>query len=218
MSRRELRRVEAMSRVQAGELKLVDAAEMMEVSYRQGKRWWRRYREQGPEGLKHGNAGRPSNRAKPQAFREKVLRLVRNKYGGEPGERFGPTLAAEHLEQDDRLPVDAETLRRWMLGAGLWSRGRKRKQHRRRRDRRQPFGELVQLDGSFHEWLERRGEKLCLMNLVDDATSKRRPGRRRRCCGRGWKTTESRTACTLTGRTCICGSPPRSNGWREKKR
>ncbi len=172
MSRRELRRVEAMARVQAGELKLVGAAELVGVSYRQGKRVWRRYREQGPEGLKHGNAGRPSNRAKPQAFREKVLRLVRNKYGGEEGERFGPTLAAEHLEQDDRLPVDPETLRRWMLGAGLWSRGRKRKQHRRRRDRRQHFGELVQLDGSFHEWLEGRGEKQCLMNMVDDATSK----------------------------------------------
>ena len=172
MSRRELRRVEAMSRVQAGELKVVDAAEMMEVSYRQGKRLWKRYREEGPEGLKHRSAGRRSNRAKPADFREKVLGLVENKYGGEEGERFGPTLAAEHLEQDDRLPVDPETLRRWMLGAGLWSRGRKRKQHRRRRDRRQHFGELVQLDGSFHEWLEGRGEKLCLMNMVDDATSK----------------------------------------------
>jgi len=172
MSRRELRRVEVMARVQAGELPVVDAAEMMEVSYRQGKRLWKRYREEGPEGLKHGNAGRPSNRAKPQAFREEVLRLVRNKYGGEPGERFGPTLAAEHLEQDDRLPVDAETLRRWMLAEGLWSRERKRKQHRRRRERRKHFGELVQLDGSFHEWLEGGGEKQCLMNMVDDATSK----------------------------------------------
>ena len=102
----------------------------------------------------------------------KVLRLVENKYGGEPGERFGPTLAAEHLEQDDRLPVDAETLRRWMLAEGLWSRERKRKQHRKRRERRKHFGELVQLDGSFHEWLEGRGEKQCLMNMVDDATSK----------------------------------------------
>lgn len=123
MSRRELRRVEAMSRVQAGELQLVDTAEMMEVSYRQGKRWWRRYREQGPEGWKHGNADRPSNRAKPADLREKVLGLVEKKYGGGAGERFGPMLAAEHLEQDDRLQVDPETLRRWMLGAGLWSRG-----------------------------------------------------------------------------------------------
>ncbi len=172
MSEVELRRVGVLTRVQAGELKLVDAAEMMGVSYRQAIRVRGRYEAEGPEGLRHRNAGRRSNRAKPRKFREKVLRLVRKKYGGEAGERFGPTLAAEHLEADDRLQVDHETLRRWMLEEGLWSRGRKRKQHRRRRERRPHFGELVQLDGSFHEWLAGRGEKLCLMNMVDDATSR----------------------------------------------
>lgn len=170
MSRRELRRVEVLSRVQAGELRLRDAAELVGVSYRQGKRIWKRYREEGAAGLQHRSAGRGSNRARPRRFREKVLRLVRSKYGGEQGKRFGPTLAAEHLEQDDGLKVDSETLRRWMLAEGLWSRARKRKQHRQRRERRRHFGELVQMDGSFHEWLEERGPKLCLMNLVDDAT------------------------------------------------
>ena len=170
MSRRELRRVEVMARVQAGELKVVDAAELVEVSNRQGKRLWKRYREEGAEGLKHRSAGRGSNRAKPREFREEVLRRVREKYGGQEGERFGPTLAAEHLEQDEGLKVDAETLRRWMLAEGLWRRERKRKQHRRRRERRRHFGELVQLDGSFHDWLEERGPRLCLMDLVDDAT------------------------------------------------
>ena len=163
-------RAEVLSRVNVGELQVVDAAELMDVSYRQGKRLWRRYREEGARGLQHGNAGRRSNRAKPGQFREQVLRLIRNKYGGEAGKRFGPTLAAEHLGQDDGMKVDAETLRRWMLAEGLWSRGRKRKPHRRRRERRRHFGELVQLDGSFHAWLEERGPQLCLMNLVDDAT------------------------------------------------
>jgi len=170
MSRRELRRVEVLSRVKEGELKVVNAAELMGVSYRQGKRLWKRYREEGAEGLKHRSAGRRSNRALPRELREKVLRRVRDHYGGEEGERFGPTLAAEHLETDDGLKVDAETLRRWMLAEGLWSRGRKRKQHRKRRERRRHFGELVQLDGSFHDWLEERGPQLCLMNMVDDAT------------------------------------------------
>lgn len=170
MSRAELRRAGVMARVEAGELKLVHAAALIRVSYRQVMRIWKRYGAEGAAGLKHRNAGRPSNRAKPRRFREKVLRLVGAKYGGEEGERFGPTLAAEHLAADDGLAVDAETLRRWMLAAGLWSRGRKRKQHRRRRERKKHFGELVQLDGSFHEWLEKRGPKLCLMNLVDDAT------------------------------------------------
>ena len=128
MSRRELGRVEVLSRVKAGELKVVDAAELMVVSYRQGKRLWARYREEGAAGLQHRSARRRSNRAKAEKFQERVLRRVRDKYGGEPGQRFGPTLAAEHLEQEDGLRVDAETLRRWMLAEGLWSRGRKRKQ------------------------------------------------------------------------------------------
>ena len=170
MSQRELRRVEVLSRVKEGELKLVSAAEMLQVSYRQGKRLWKRYREEGAGGLQHRSAGRRSNRAKPVKFREQVLELVRRKYGGEVGKRFGPTLAAEHLEADDGLQVNAATLRLWMLGEGLWSRERRRKRHRKRRERRKHWGELVQLDGSFHDWLEGRGPELCLMNLVDDAT------------------------------------------------
>ena len=172
MSERELRRAEVLSRVKAGELKLWEAAELMGVGYRQGRRLWKRYRRRGAEGLQHGSAGRRSNRAKGAEVREKVLGVVRKKYGGEEGERFGPTLAAEHLESDDGLKVDHETLRRWMLAEGLWSRQRKRKQHRRRRERKEHFGELVQMDGSFHEWLPGSGEKQCLMNMVDDATGK----------------------------------------------
>ena len=172
MSRKELARVEVLARVAAGEMQLVDAAELLGVCYRQAKRLWRRYRQGGAAALQHGNAGRPSNRAKPRKFRERVLRWVRSKYGGEAGERFGPTLAAEHLASDDGLRVDAETLRRWMLAAGLWSRERKRKQHRRRRERKEHFGELLQLDGSFEEWLPGSGQRQCLMNLVDDASSR----------------------------------------------
>ena len=123
------------------------------------------------EGLQHRSVGRTSGRGKPKKFRLKVLRLVRQKYSGEVGERFGPTLAAEHLASEDKMEVDPETLRRWMLAEGLWSRMRKRKAHRKRREARLHFGELVQMDGSFHEWFEQRGPKGCLMNLVDDATA-----------------------------------------------
>jgi len=170
MSRRELRRVEVLARVQAEELKLIDAASLMGVSYRQAKRIGKRYREEGAEGLKHRSAGRRSSRAKPEKFRRQVLGLVRRKYSGEEGRRFGPTLAAEHLSAEDRLAIDAETLRRWMLAEGLWSRERKRQQHRQRRERKPHFGELVQMDGSFHDWLEGRGPRGCLMDMVDDAT------------------------------------------------
>ena len=171
MSKRELRRVEVLSRVKGKELKLVDAAELAELSYRPTKRLWKRYREEGAEGLKHRSAGRRSNRAQPEKFRRQVLGLVRRKYSGEEGERFGPTLAAEHLLAEDGLEIDAETLRRWMLGERLWSRERKRRAARKRRERKQHFGELVQLDGSFHDWLEGRGPEGCLLDMVDDATS-----------------------------------------------
>ena len=80
----------------------------------------------------------------------------------EVGERFGPTLAAEHLAQEDGLAIAAETLRRWMLAEGLGSRARKRQPYLQRRARRAHFGDLVQLDGSFHEWLQKRGPRTCL--------------------------------------------------------
>src|SRR5438132_215695 len=143
----------------------------MRVSYRQAKRLWKRYREEGAAGLKHRSAGTSSHRAYERKFRRTVLRRVREKYGGRVGERFGPTLAAEHLASEDGLQVDAETLRRWMLAEGLWSRERKRRAHRRRRERKEHFGEMVQMDGSFHRWLEERGPEGCLIDLVDDATN-----------------------------------------------
>ena len=122
MSQRELGRAEVLGRVKRRELRVVDAALLMRVGYRQAKRLWKRYREEGAAGLKHRSAGRRSNRAYAQEFRERVLGLVREKYGGPVGERFGPTLAAEHLAGEDGQEVDAETLRRWKLEEGLWSR------------------------------------------------------------------------------------------------
>ena len=150
MSRRELERVEVLGRVASEDLPLGDAAAMLELSYRQTKRLWRRYREAGSAGLKHGNAGRPSNRGKPGKLRRRVLHLIQKKYSGGAGEPFGPTLAAEHLAEEDGIVLDHETLRHWMLEEGLWSRQRKRKKHCQRRERKSHFGELVQLDGSFH--------------------------------------------------------------------
>jgi transposase len=172
MSTTELRRAGVLARVAAETLTLTSAAALMDVSYRQAKRLYRRYRAAGAKGLKHRSAGRASNRAAPARLRKRVLALIRAKYGGRVDERFGPTLAAEHLASEDGLTVDHETLRRWMLAAGLWSRARKRSPHRRRRERMAHFGELVQLDGSFHPWFEDRGPHSCLLTLVDDATGR----------------------------------------------
>jgi transposase len=172
MSTTELRRAGVLARVAAQTLTLRSAAALMEVSYRQAKRLSGRYRAEGAKGLKHRSAGRASNRAAPTRLRKRVLALIRGKYGGEVDERFGPTLAAEHLASEDGVTVDHETVRRWMLAAGLWSRARKRSPHRRRRERMAHFGELVQLDGSVHAWFEGRGPQSCLLTLVDDATGR----------------------------------------------
>ena len=171
MSTRELQRAGVLARVVAKTLSLRAAAEVMAVSYRQAKRLCRRYRQHGAAGLTHRAAGRPSNRQVDATTRTRALALIREKYSGGVEERFGPTLAAEHLASEDGLVVDHETLRRWMLAAGLWSRARKRSPHRRRRERKAHFGELVQLDGSFHRWFEDRGAS-CLLTLVDDATGR----------------------------------------------
>lgn len=172
MSARELTRVEVLARVKVGALSLKSAAVLLHVGYRQAKRLARRFRAEGPKGLKHRRAGGCSNHARPAAERERVLALVREKYSGAVDVRFGPTLAAEHLASEDGVTVHHDTLRRWMLAAGLWSRARKRSPHRQRRERKGHFGELVQLDGSFHLWYEDRAPRGCLMTLVDDATGR----------------------------------------------
>ena len=172
MSAKELARGGVLARVAAGALSVKSAAAVMDVSYRQAKRLYRRYRLEGAPGLKHRSVGRRSNASRDAAERERVLALIRDKYSGPIDERFGPTLAAEHLASEDDVQVHHDTLRRWMLAAGLWSRARKRSPHRRRRERMPHFGELVQLDGSFHAWLERRGTPSCLLTMVDDATGR----------------------------------------------
>ena len=124
MNAKEVRRSEVLSRVKRGELNLAEAAELLELSYHQAKRLKKRYGEGRSKVMVHGNAGRASNRADDER-RERVLELMRENYSGEPHERFGPTLASEHPAADHGLEVPRETLRPWMLAAGLWGRRRK---------------------------------------------------------------------------------------------
>lgn len=178
MSQKELIRIAVLTRVASGTLTLTEASPLLGLSYRQAKRVYRRYRTDGTEGLVHGNVGRASNHARDAGEREHVVELVRAHYSGGaqrgPGQRFGPTLVAEHLREEHGIGVPCSTLRDWMSSAGLWSRVRRSKPRTVRRERRAHFGELVQLDGSFHDWFEgrgpRAGRRSCVMNLVDDAT------------------------------------------------
>jgi len=167
MSQRERSRLVMMARVREEAMTIKEASEVIGVSYRQSRRIYKRYREEGDKGVIHRNRGRPSNRGKDCKIKEAVLRLYREQYWD-----FGPTLAAEKLGERDEYEVDHETLRRWLLVAGLWKRQRKRAKHRQQRERKSHFGELVQMDGSHHKWFEERGEEECLMDMVDDATGK----------------------------------------------
>lgn len=149
--------------VKQGRITLVMAARQAELSYRQAKRLYKRYKREGDAGLVHKHRGRESNRKHPD--RDKIIMRYKERYAG-----FGPTLAAEYLEED-QLKIDHETLRRLLLSEGLWSKQRKRSPYRRQRECRAQFGELVQIDGSIHNWLG-DGKHSCLLNMVDDATSK----------------------------------------------
>lgn len=177
MSGRELERGSILERVKSGSIDLGAAASLLGLSYRQSKRLYARYKTHGGAGLVHGGAGRPSNRSHSQAEREMVISLIRKHYGGKkergPQERFGPTLVAEHLWTDHGVLVPVRTLTRWMIDDGLWSRARKTRSVKHpRRERKARFGDLIQLDGSFHDWFEGRGGIMtpCLMTMVDDAT------------------------------------------------
>jgi hypothetical protein len=169
MSRKERDRLTVMVGVTKEELTLVQAAGLMRVCYRQGKRIWKRYQADGDAGLVHRLRGKPSARRKPSKLRAQVLA----RYAEERYADFGPTLMAEHLLKE-KLVVDHETLRRWRLAAGQHTVRRRKQTHRQWRERKPSFGAMVQLDGSHHDWFEGRGPKCVLMVMVDDATNKMR--------------------------------------------
>jgi transposase len=165
MSREELRRVSVVQRVLDGELTQGRAAEVLGVCERQVRRLVRRVREEGEEGVIHRGRGRSSSRAIGRKVRRRVIALCRGRYVG-----FGPTLAAEKLRDEEGIVLSRETLRSWFRAEHLSYRRRRGRAHRRWRERKSCFGEMVQVDGSHHDWFEGRAGGCVLMGYVDDAT------------------------------------------------
>jgi len=165
MSGKERRRLNVMVAVQQKELSVVDAARALRISYRQAKRVWRRYQQKGDAGLVHRSRGVSGWRKTKAVLRQRILRRYRERY-----DDFGPTLAAEYLRAEG-LRIDHETLRRWRVAEGNWSVVRGRPKHRQWRERKACLGEMVQLDGSHHDWFEGRRDKAVLMVMIDDATN-----------------------------------------------
>jgi hypothetical protein len=166
MSRKERDRMTIMVEIKAGKLSLRAAAPLLGLSDRQTRRVWQRYQALGDAGLVHRSRGQPSLRRKPAQLRARILARYRQRYPD-----FGPTLAAEYLATEG-MAIDHETLRRWLLAEGLRVVRRRRQVHRQWRERKACFGEMVQLDGSHHDWFEGRRGRCVLMVMVDDATNR----------------------------------------------
>lgn len=167
MSQREVERAGVIAEVAARRMRQRRAAEVLGLSCRQVKRLVRTWRAEGASGLRSKRRGRPSNRRCPDSLRKQVLTLAAERYNG-----FGPTLLAEYLAREHELVVSVETLRQWLIQAGHWKTRAQRHTIHRARDRRPRFGELIQIDGSPHDWLEGRGPRGTMIVFIDDATSR----------------------------------------------
>ena len=166
MSQRERDVLKVMGPVLVDERTQAEACRLLGKTVRQVRRIQRRLEAEGDLGVIHRLRGRRSNRTSEGTFRKQVVAVYKADYGD-----FGPTLAAEKLAERG-LVVSSETLRRWLLDEGLWKRKRRRDKHRSRRPRRECFGEMIQADGSEHDWTEGRGETMELLVLIDDATNR----------------------------------------------
>ncbi len=168
MSHQEQLRLEVMRLYIDGHIKQKEAARRMGLSTRQVRRLLRGYRERGCHALIHGNRGKVSNRKIRDELKQQILSLVRKHYPD-----FGPTFAAEKLAGNHAITVSSETLRQWMIADGLWQPKRKKQPvSHPMRERRPRVGELVQIDGSPHDWFEGRAPKCTLIVFIDDATSR----------------------------------------------
>ena len=167
MSQRELTRLEVIQRVKRKTLKQRQAAELLSISVRQVKRLCKAYQDGGSCRPDFKTTGRPSNNRLPEKTINQARQLLRARYPD-----FGPTLATEKLSIEGVL-LSVETVRQLLIGEGLWkAKGVRRPVIHQLRERRARVGELVQIDGSPHDWFEGRAPKCTLLVFVDDATSR----------------------------------------------
>jgi hypothetical protein len=157
-----------MEMVKCGQKTLKAVSLELGISYRQAKRVYRRYLDGGDEALIHGNKGKLSNHRVDESLIEYAVFLYKEYYSD-----FGPTFAQEKMLERDGLNIGVSTLRRELIKANLWKPDRNSNEYRSRREPRAHFGELIQFDGSHHDWFESRRGKCCLITLIDDATKTR---------------------------------------------
>jgi hypothetical protein len=168
MSSKEINRLEVMQKLSEKRMSQKEAGVILNLSTRQVKRLLKGYRKQGAASLVSKHRGRKSNNHLAGEVKKKALDLLKSKYKG-----FGPTLAHEKLVEKEKLKISDESIRKIMIEEGLWkSRKLKKIVTHQLRERRACFGELVQIDGSPHDWFEGRAEACTLLVFIDDATGK----------------------------------------------
>lgn len=166
LSQEEHDRLLIIRKVIKREVRQVEAADLLNISDRQVRNLIGKVREKGSKGMAHGNRGRESPKKMAEAEEERIAGIIKNKYWD-----FGPTFAAEKLWERQGLKVSDEKLRQIMIDAGIWRVRHRKGDVHQWRERKHFSGELVQMDGSHHDWLEGRGPKLVLMGYIDDAKS-----------------------------------------------
>lgn len=171
MSQKQLDRYDIIKRLIRKEINGTTAARLLRLSIRQTKRLKAKVLKQGASGLIHGSKGKPGHNHIPDKEKKRIIVLLEKDYYD-----FGPTFAGEKLDEDHNIKRDPKTIRRIMIGQGLWKpRSKKKKQnHYSWRQRKAAYGEMIQFDGSYEYWLEDRGNsgEICLLAAIDDATGK----------------------------------------------
>lgn len=167
LTQEELKKLHIIHKAIERKIKQIEAAEILSLSDRQIRRLTARVRQEGDAGIAHKSRGKESNRKLPEKIRKKIVKLYRQKYND-----FGPTLLSEKLFEEEDIKISDETLRLWLIETGDIKKSRKRKRHRQWRERKAHFGEMLQMDGSHHDWLEGRAPDMVLMGCIDDATNK----------------------------------------------
>jgi hypothetical protein len=169
MSKKEIDRYDVICRIIRRELTAQKAGDLLGLSKRQIKRLKKRVKKKGVKGLIHGNRGATGHNRVPAHERSKIVKLLKKKYPD-----FGPTFASEKLNEHHKIDRDPKTIRSIQIAEGLWTprKGKKREEHREWRKRKDALGEMLQFDGSYHDWFEGRGEtnEQCLLATIDDAT------------------------------------------------
>ncbi len=167
LRQKELKRLQLIHKVIEGNLTQVEAAGFLSLSERQIGRIVKRIREEGDKGIQHRSRGKESSRKLPKKLIARIVRLYQERYHG-----FGPTFTAEKLFEIEGIDVSKETVRTYLLEAGQWQKNRKVSKYRQWRERKSHCGEMVQMDGSHHDWFEGRRPKCTLMGYIDDATGR----------------------------------------------